>query len=83
MINKLYYFYSQHCWPCRLVSPIIDKLNSEWANIEKVDTGEDDGYAKAVSFDLMQTPSIVIVNNNLGGQKAFWFFIRFYCLFKT
>ncbi len=64
MTNKLYYFYSPHCSPCRQLWPIIDKLNEEWADIDKIDTNTDDWYAMALKFDLMQTPAIVVVDND-------------------
>lgn len=63
MKNKLYYFYSQHCFPCKQVWPIVDKLNEEWADITKVDTWTEDWYALATKYDLMSTPSIVIEDN--------------------
>lgn len=63
MKNKLYYFYSEHCWPCKKVWPIVDMLNEEWANIDKIETNSEDWYAQALKYDLMQTPSIVIEDN--------------------
>jgi thioredoxin 1 len=55
------YFHSPTCPPCRVQTPIVDKLKKEFDNIFKVDTSTDFGTARR--FGVMGTPSTVIVSN--------------------
>jgi len=55
------YFYTQTCAACKAMSPVIDRLRSEYSNIIKVDLSKDMEIAK--KFGVMGTPSLVVVEN--------------------
>jgi len=54
-------FYADWCGPCRMVSPVIESLSTEYAgriNFAKVDT--DDNQALAARYDIMSIPTVLI-----------------------
>lgn len=55
------YFYSEHCPPCRRVTPHIDALRETHANVYKVDAGK---HAElAWRFKITGTPTVVVIQN--------------------
>jgi len=60
--NRLYYFYSPSCGPCRSMTPIVDKLASQSNLITKVDISKDPELAGR--FGIRATPTTVVVENN-------------------
>lgn len=55
----LAYFYTPFCSACRTQTPIIDRLQTEYENIFKVDVAEHIEAARA--FGVRATPTTVIV----------------------
>ena len=60
--NRLFYFYSPSCGPCRSMTPIVDKLASQSNVITKVDISKDPELAGR--FGIRATPTTVLVENN-------------------
>ena len=56
-------FFAQWCGPCKMMSPIIDKIANEHPEyvIGKVDVDEDPELARA--FGVMSIPTIVVMKN--------------------
>ncbi len=57
-------FYADWCGPCRIVSPIIEALSTEYAgrvNFAKVDT--DANQELAARYDIMSIPTVMIFRN--------------------
>lgn len=55
-------FYSDHCAPCRMVSPILEELSQEYAgkiNIYKINTDQEHELAGA--FGIMSIPSLFFI----------------------
>ncbi len=55
------YFYSNHCPPCRRISPIVDGLAQTHNNVYKVNAS--DHSELAWRFNIIGTPSIVVVED--------------------
>ena len=55
----VFYFYSEHCGPCRAVAPMVDALAERHANLVKVDVMRRPEVARR--FGVMATPAFVKV----------------------
>jgi thioredoxin 1 len=55
----LFYFTSPRCPMCRSMTPVIERLAAQHANIIKVDVSE--SMALARKFGVMGTPTLVLV----------------------
>lgn len=55
----LFYFSSPHCPMCRSMTPVIERLAAQHANIIKVDVSG--SMALARKFGVMGTPTLVLV----------------------
>ena len=60
--NRLFYFYSPSCGPCRSMTPIVDKLASQSDAITKVDISKDPELAGR--FGIRATPTTVLVEKD-------------------
>lgn len=61
--QALFYFYSSHCPPCRIMSPRIDRLAQRFPNVFKVDVSESRELTRR--FAITATPCVIVVH---GGQ---------------
>ncbi len=59
----LAYFYSPSCAACRTQTPVVEKLQSEFSNVFKVNVADDLDTARA--FGVMATPTTAIVNGGI------------------
>jgi thioredoxin-like negative regulator of GroEL len=71
--NRMIYFYSQNCSPCRAMTPIIDRLAEKHEGIIKVDVRADPASGRA--FNIRATPTLVmlhdrVVTNTVLGAKT-------------
>jgi thioredoxin 1 len=60
--NRLFYFYSPGCRPCRSMTPIVDRLASQSDAVIKVDINQDPELAGR--FGIRATPTTVLVEND-------------------
>ena len=61
--DRLVYFYSAKCAPCRNMTPIIDRLAEQHpGEVFKVDVQQD--LATARAFNIRATPTTVLVKDN-------------------
>ncbi len=60
--RQLLYFYNTRCSACKAITPIIQALQKEHAEVTMVDTHQDPDIAR--SYNVRGTPTIVAVNNN-------------------
>jgi len=57
-------FWAEWCGPCRMVSPVIDKLSQEFAStavVGKVNVDEQNELAS--KFGVMSIPTVVLMKN--------------------
>tara|TARA_Y100000310_G_C20642008_1_gene794497 strand:+ start:765 stop:1088 length:324 start_codon:yes stop_codon:yes gene_type:complete len=58
-------FWAPWCGPCKMVSPILDKLESEYVNkLKFFKVNVDDNQEISAKHDVRGIPCIVIFNNN-------------------
>ena len=57
-------FWAPWCGPCRIVSPILDKLSNEYINkLKFTKLNVDDNQEIAVQFDVRGIPCMIIFKN--------------------
>lgn len=57
-------FWANWCGPCKMVSPIVDKVAEEVggkAKVGKVNVDEEQELAR--SFNIMSIPTLIVINN--------------------
>ena len=57
-------FYADWCGPCKMMSPVIDKIAEE--NAEKIKVGKvnvDENQGLAMKYNIMSIPTILIFKN--------------------
>ena len=60
--NRLIYFYSANCGPCRNMTPSIDRLAESNREVSKVDVQADPQTAR--DFNIRATPTTLLVKKN-------------------
>lgn len=65
---ELYYFWKDHCAPCKAARPVVERLAAEhqWP-VTYLDVRSDEGERYITPFNLMAVPSLVVV---VEGRKA-------------
>jgi thioredoxin 1 len=61
--NRLIYFYSQNCSPCRSMTPIIDRLAEKRKDIAKVDVRADPETTR--TFNIRATPTLIMLQDSV------------------
>ncbi|NCA92079.1 thioredoxin [bacterium] len=63
-------FYANWCGPCKMLSPVIEKLAEEldYAKVGKINVDEENSLA--ASFGVMSIPTIVVMKNGKVTNKA-------------
>ena len=56
-------FYADWCGPCRMVSPIVDKIAEEHPEIKVCKINVDAEGELAATFEVMSIPSLFVVKN--------------------
>ena len=70
--RRVYYFYSEHCGPCRAIGPLVERLGQAHRHLIRVDVQQHLDIARA--FGIAATPSFILVQDGLvrevllGGQ---------------
>lgn len=57
-------FWASWCGPCKMVSPIVDKVSEEVkgkAKVGKINVDEEQELAR--SFNIMSIPTLMVINN--------------------
>ena len=61
-------FYADWCGPCKMMSPVVEKIAAKYADVAKVGkVNVDDQQELARQFGIMSIPSFVFIKN---GQKV-------------
>ena len=56
-------FYADWCGPCKIMSPIIDKIAEENENVNVGKVNVDNNPELAEKFEIMSIPTIIIFKN--------------------
>lgn len=57
-------FWAEWCGPCRMVAPILDQLNNEYADkIKIVKVNADENPALAADYKVSSIPTILVLRN--------------------
>jgi thiol-disulfide isomerase/thioredoxin len=65
---ELYYFWKEHCAPCKAAHPIVERVAAEqkWP-VTYLDVRSEEGEQYITPFNLMAVPSLVVL---VGGRKV-------------
>jgi thioredoxin 1 len=55
----VFYFYGEHCGPCRAIAPMVDALAERHGNLIKIDVVRQPEVARR--FGIMATPAFVLI----------------------
>ena len=58
-------FYADWCGPCKMLSPIIEKLDNEFPNIEFIKVNVDDNMDLADRYSIMSIPIVYIFKDGV------------------
>lgn len=63
-------FFATWCGPCRMVSPIVDKISDEYTNIKVCKVDVDSEPELAQRFEVTSIPTLVVIKNGNVVNKA-------------
>jgi len=64
-------FWAPWCGPCRMVSPVIEKLAGKYSGkVKVVKVNVDDNQELAMKYDIMSIPTIMIFKDGKSVDKA-------------
>jgi len=58
-------FYADWCGPCKMMSPIIDKIAKENDSIKVCKLNVDEAQDIAVKYNVMSIPTIIVFKNGM------------------
>ncbi len=61
-------FYADWCGPCKMLSPVIDEISNERADIAVGKVNVDDEGDLALEYGVMSIPTLIVFEN--GKEKA-------------
>ncbi len=56
-------FWAPWCGPCRMLSPVIDEIASEYPEVKVVKINVDEERELAQQFEVMSIPNLFVVKN--------------------
>jgi thioredoxin 1 len=60
-------FYASWCGPCKLLSPIIDKLEHKYPTVTFLKVNVDQAQKLAASFNISSLPTILVIKKSVKG----------------
>jgi thioredoxin 1 len=64
-------FWAPWCGPCRMVSPVIEKLAGKYSGkVKVVKVNVDDNQALAMKYNIMSIPTIMVFKNGKAVDQA-------------
>jgi thioredoxin 1 len=63
-------FWAPWCGPCRVVSPILEEINSEREDLRVVKMNVDENQATAVRFQILSIPTMILFKNGEVATKV-------------
>ena len=62
-------FYADWCGPCKMMSPVIDKIAEELDGVKVCKLNVDDAQDIAVEYNVMSIPTIMVFENGEVKEK--------------
>lgn len=56
-------FWAPWCGPCRLVSPVLEQIDAERADVRVVKLNVDENQQTAATFGVMSIPTMILFKN--------------------
>ncbi|NLM62463.1 MAG: thioredoxin [Clostridiales bacterium] len=63
-------FFANWCGPCRIISPIINRIAEEIPDVKVGKVDVDEQRELAMAFNIMSTPTLVVVKNGKVVNRA-------------
>ena len=63
-------FWAPWCGPCRVVSPILEQINSERDDLRVVKLNVDENPNTAVRFEILSIPTMILFKNGEIAKKV-------------
>jgi thioredoxin 1 len=63
-------FWAPWCGPCRVVSPILEEINSEREDVRVVKMNVDDNQQTAVRFEILSIPTMILFKDGEVARKV-------------
>lgn len=63
---RVYYFYAEHCGPCRAMTTVVDRVRASHRNLIKIDIAEHPLLAR--DFGIAATPGFARVDGRVVSQ---------------
>ena len=63
-------FFANWCGPCRMISPIINRIAEEIPDVKVGKVDVDEQRELAMAFNIMSTPTLVVVKNGKVVNRA-------------
>tara|TARA_Y100000385_G_scaffold258800_1_gene287054 strand:- start:16 stop:267 length:252 start_codon:yes stop_codon:yes gene_type:complete len=68
-MKKLLYFSAEWCGPCKMVGPVMEELQSEGYNVQKIDI--DSNQELSQQFGIRNIPTVVLTVDGVdSGRKV-------------
>ena len=68
-MKKLLYFSAEWCSPCKIVGPVMEELQSEGYNVQKIDI--DSNQELSQQFGIRNIPTVVLTIDGVdSGRKV-------------
>ena len=73
---KIIKIYGTHCFPCKMLTPILNKIKQNYPNVEIIEVNIDDGVPQEYQdLNIMQTPTLIFykdekVKSTLSGVQS-------------
>jgi thioredoxin 1 len=62
-------FWAPWCGPCRVVSPILEEINSERDDLRVVKMNVDDNMETAANFGILAIPTMILFRNGAEAKR--------------
>jgi thioredoxin 1 len=63
-------FWAPWCGPCRMVSPILEEINSEREDLRVVKLNVDDNQQTAIRYEILSIPTMILFKNGQVAKKV-------------
>jgi thioredoxin 1 len=63
-------FWAPWCGPCRVVSPILEEINSERDDLRVVKVNVDENQAIAARYEILSIPTMILFKNGEIAKKV-------------